>query len=466
MKHAKMENIMKLLKYMLPLVVAFGFTAASAHADCGQGPDSRFDDELNERDWNALKNYLNTKRTIDLAEKSCNLTISGDVRTEWRHLNEKQCGKLLRGGNATNIWDSNTGRTLARAGLPVSRNDFDIEFNLRFEYVCNNAWAVAHVEYDNSAGVDDSGIPCRTTSRTVFDSEGVPTSITTYGDPNGFHGSGNCCDLCLKQAYIGYNLCCSGASRLDIELGRRGNMYKVFDSQVQFLQRLDGVLLTYTDSWECFADWYFKAAGFVIDERVNQFGFVTEFGFLNIMDTGFDFKYSFIDWRKNGTNRCFQTDPVGMKFLNSQFTLYYHLCRDWTFCMPSKLFGAFVWNHNGNAHTYSRNQNIAWYIGFEIGEVVHAGDWAFQTQYQYVQAYSIPDMDVSGIGRGNVLNDSVSSALNRGNTNYKGWRFEFLYALTDNLTVDTIYEFSREIKRTIGGEHHYSKFEVEAIYAF
>jgi carbohydrate-binding DOMON domain-containing protein len=129
------------------------------------------------------------------------------------------------------------------------------------------------------------------------------------------------------------------------------------------------------------------------------------------------------------------------------------------------LYGAYLVNHN-NPHGNPGNQNDAWYVGFELGEVYGAGDWAFRTQYEYVQAYSIPDMDVSGIGRGNVLNDSVTSAVRRGNTNYKGWKFEFLYAITDNLNVDTIFEFSRAIDKNIGGGHHYSKFEIEAIYAF
>ena len=54
----------------------------------------------------------------------------------------------------------------------------------------------------------------------------------------------------------------------------------------------------------------------------------------------------------------------------------------------------------------------------------------------------------------------------RGNTNFIGYRFEFLYAITDNLSIDAIYEFSNEEDRRIGGRHHYNDFELEAIYAF
>ena len=66
---------MKLFKYMIPLVVALGFTCATAYAG-DTGDFSRYDEELNEKDWDVLRDYLNTKRTIDVAEKACNLMVS------------------------------------------------------------------------------------------------------------------------------------------------------------------------------------------------------------------------------------------------------------------------------------------------------------------------------------------------------------------------------------------------------
>jgi hypothetical protein len=101
-------------------------------------------------------------------------------------------------------------------------------------------------------------------------------------------------------------------------------------------------------------------------------------------------------------------------------------------------------------------------VGFSIGEVVYAGDWAFQAQYQWVGVASIPNEDASGIGLGNLYDLPYS------NVNYKGWKFELLYALTDNITLDSIVESSNQItsKKYLGGKHSYSKFELEAIYAF
>lgn len=435
-----MENIMNFVKYLLSLVVAVGFTG-SVLADSADNAN-RFDEELNERDWRVLRDFINSKRTIDVQEKSVSLAISGDVRTEWRHITEKQDGINLRSDDHKATVDEVT--------YPIrGPNEFDIELNLYFDYVCDRAWAVAHLNFDNDAGVSDNGLDCKV-------------------DPEGYHGSGYCDGICLKKAYMGYNLFCDECGRFDIELGRRGNLYNAFDSEIQFLSRLDGILFTYSSNWECVADWYAKAAGFVVDERVNHFAWVIELGFLNICDSGLDFKYSFIDWEKNGINRCLVHDPEGFKFLNSQFTLAYHFDPE-ALCVPAKAFGAFLINHAAERHEWTRDKraNIGWYVGFTLGEVIYAGDWAATVQYQVVQAQAIPDDDVSGIGRGNVLGSSVTTDPgHNGNTNYKGWRFEGLYALTDNLTIDTIIEWSHADDARIGDSHSYSKLEVEAVYAF
>lgn len=449
---------MRLMNYLLPITAIFAIIFNIAEGAPGQD-ESRYQEELNERDFDALKNFLQTKRIENVQEEGEDqLVISGDVRSEWRYMTERQKGKQLRGGDATN-----------RAGLPISNNDFDIEMNLRFDYVTERTWAVAHVQYDNSAGVDDNEIGC-------------------HIDPEGYHGSGECEDLCLKKAFFGYNVFDDGCCRFDVELGRKGNLYNAFDSRIQFLSRFDGILLTYTCDKDLFSffrcpcesksSWYLMLAGFVVDERVNQFAWATEFGILNIFDYGVDFKYSFIDWEKYGENRCHARNPRGFKFMNSQFTLIYTFDAP-VLCKKARIFGAFLVNHAGSTRRYISNtdiknpiyktahaQNTAWYVGFLVGEVVKEGDWSFEVQYQFVRAFSIPDKDVSGIGRGNVLKDSITAPGARGNTNYKGWRFEALYALTDDLTIDSIFEFSQAIKNSIGGSHHYSKFEIETIYAF
>lgn len=433
---------MNFFKTLLPVLMTVGMFSSTLlsgqmgrpfiHHTCDLEDVSRHDNDLNERDWQELYDFINTKRTINLAEKSNNLTLAGDVRVVWRHINEKQNGENIRGGDHEDA-----------DGIRLGRNDFDIRFNLYFDYVCDRSWAVAQVEFNNSAG-------------TVYND-------LEFNDTDGLHGSGFCCDLCLKKAYIGYNICCGGDSRFDIEIGRR-NLYNVFDSEVEFLSRFDGILLRYTGSWDCLFNYHLYWGGFVIDERVNHFGWVTELGLSNVCDSGFDFLYSFIDWKKRGENRYHEHNPRGSHFMVSQWLVKYHLDPACTWCMPSHFYGAFLWNHDAHKHD-GKKRSKGWYAGYRLGQVTDAGDWGLDVQYQYVQANAVPDQDASGIGRGN-FDDTTNTFNGRGNTNYKGWRFEFLYALTSNLVVDASVEASRAVDKHIGGPHHFSQLEVEIIYAF
>lgn len=466
---------MTLRKILLPLMLAISLASATASAQQHQEQDhNRFLDELNERDWEVLRDFLKTKREETIAKKAAQITLSGDVRFEYRNLHEHCAGHQLRGGK-----DGRKCVDGKRKGLPISKNDFDIEFNLRLDYKGECTWAVAHVQYDNSAGVDDGDLPCKP-------------------DPWGYHGSGICDDLCLKKAYWGMHLYKEGSTSIDIELGRR-NLYNVFDSRVQFLSRFDGVTLKYDTAREGWGGFYWYGAAFVVDERVNHFAWITELGLLNILDSGFDLKYSLIDWNKRGRNRCEAHNPRGFHFLNSQVTAAYHFTPSWICSKRAKLFGAFVYNHQGQRVKYynfrnkhrlcrtdednfihdghkripdtvrervAKDQNKAWYVGFLVGEVEKEGDWSFEVMYQWVQAFAMPDNDMSGIGRGNTLDDQITAAGARGNTNFRGWRLESLYAITDDLTLDTIIEWSNALNKKIGGTHQYSKIEFETIYAF
>lgn len=419
--------------FLFCLLLVFASSLLLAGEDDGDG--SVHDQQLNERDWIVLVDYLRTKRYKDMMERYSNLTISGDVHTEWRHMNEKLNSRRLRGGGAEDD-----------KGIPISRNDFDIELKLRLDYVKERAWAVAQLEFDNSAGVRGGRRDCKK-------------------DPEGWHGSGFCGDICLKMAYIGYNVFHNDCTRFDVELGRRP-LYKVFDSNIEFLSQFDGILLKYTNHWERYGDWNIKLGGFVVDEKVNHFAWVTELAILNIANAGFDFKYSFIDWNKRGRNRCGKRDPKGFDFRVSQWLLYYHL-RPEILRTPAYVRGAVLYNHEARKRDATDNkiEGLGWYVGLTVGEVLRKGDWAFNVQYQYVEAQAVPDGDSSGIGLGNVLGETFT-ADGRGNTNFKGWRLEGLYLLTDNIALDAIVEWSHQLDRSIGGKHSYSKFELEAIYAF
>jgi hypothetical protein len=198
------------------------------------------------------------------------------------------------------------------------------------------------------------------------------------------------------------------------------------------------------------------------------------------MSYGVDLKYSFIDWKRRGKNRAFKHNPRGAQFQNSQFTLAYHVQEEWCYGEPLKLYGAFLVNHAAKKHHFeegksiTQKKNLAFYVGFLYGEVCHAGDWSLDVTYEWVQAQAIPDPDNAGIGRGNVLGETFtqqgtgtgSAAYARGNANYKGWRFEGLYAVTDNLSLDALFQFSRAESKRYGGYLNYNKFKLQAIYAF
>lgn len=455
---------MKALKYLLLLIAAIALVQ-TGYAD---QDESKHNEELNEQDWEALREYLKSRREEKLEQEKnpCTLTISGDVRTEWRHIKETLNGRNIRGGK--DFLDARC--------LPFSRNDFDIEFNLRFDYVCKRAWAVAAIAFDNSAGVDKGDHECNRDEGGQECKDGRKANLIRK-DPCGFYGSGSFDEICLKKAYWGYTVWECGDSYFDVELGRR-NLYNAFDSRLQFLSQFDGLLVEYGTAWDCLATFYWKAAGFLVDERVNHFGWVTEIGFLDIADMGLDLKYSLIDWRKRGRSRCGVRDPNGFRYITSQWTAAYNFNKD-VFNRRAKLYGAFLYNHGkaraalgelcddeAGACELGKRDPRGWYIGFSLGEVVKEGDWALDIQYQWLGATAVPEEDSAGIGTGNVLKKSTT-VDGYGYNNFRGWHFEALYALTDNLSVDAIFDYSKQIKKSIGcAKRSYRKIELEFIYAF
>lgn len=409
---------------------------------------------IRERDFEAVQEYVNSKRTIPMEEKGKQFTLSADIRFIWAHVQEKADGKALRGSPGAARENETTGVVSdadnAR-GVPFSTNDFNVELNLYFDYLCDRNWAVAWLKFDNRAGCDRNFKGCSL-------------------DPEGFQGSGTCEHLCLKKAYMGYNICANGCSRLDIELGRRP-LYNVYDSRVQFQSRFDGLLFRYAHTLgNCGGDFYNNTGFFIVDNRVDHYAWVTELGLLNIHNSGVDLKYSFIDWKSflsHNRNRCNTKNPHGVDFRVSQWTAHYTFCNP-RLSVPTKLYGAVLVNHAARKweQSHFRKENLAWYAGFIIGQVCGEGDWALDINYQYVEAQAVPCQDVSGIGeRVNLLKETFT-ANGRGFTNYKGIRAEFLYAITDNFAIDATLELLSQITKVIGGRHSYSMFELSAIYAF
>lgn len=437
---------MKGLRYLLPLVFACGLISSQAFS---------LAHPLGERDLVAVKDFVKTKRIMTLEEKAGCMMISGDLRAEYQYLAETQNGVDLRGGGAQHLANdcfpydealSATSGGLDQNGktlLPVPSNEFDVELNLMFDYQGCRTWAHAHLEFDNHMGTDKRYC-C---------------------------GSGVCNDVCLYKAYFGYNIFEECCSRLDIEVGRR-RFFHVFDSRVQFDSRFDGLLLRYSNSFDCVGDFYAQGAAFVINENIDHYGFVMETGFLDIMECGLDLKYSYIDWHRDGPACYARYQPAGMidpqeyDFRISQFTAAYNFFPEILRC-DAKVYGAFLMNHEAKsiALTNNKRENHAWYAGVMFGEICAEGDFTIDVNYQWVEAQAIPDCDVSGVGRGNVQCQNLYQN-SQGNANYRAWEFAAAYALTDNLAITTEVEWSEEADRMIAGTHKYTKYELELVYAF
>lgn len=492
---------MKLLKYIIPLVVMIGITTTQIEAQVGQ--QTSFDRQLNARDDQPVREFVESKENIDIKDKAQNLEISGDVRFEWRSLQEK--GEVLFFDPDDYYADERVlpktfrnfrgGGHVDPAGIPLSVNDFDVEFNLKVQYTFKDAWMKAHLQFDNPAGSraprNCSGVyPVYNRNGTLVLKELPRDTRRTL------KGSGDAIFINLRRAFMGYNIYADGKNRLDIEIGRQ-KLSDIFDSEVEFTNRFDGILLRYASAVEEIFDWYLLGGAFVIDERVNHFGYAGEIGFLDIYETGIDLRYNIIDWKKRGKNRCLIFNPLGTDFLNSQVTLTYNFSR--TLCckeIPFEIYGGFLINHAAKKSKFTREKkkNLAWFGGIYIGNVDKKGDWSIDIEYVAVQAQAVPDQDVGSIGRGNILDlnlvdkvktDRISSGSDyssysydhpssdvkgfvprRGNANFVGWRFEFLYALTDNFSIDFAYEFSNEEDKRIGGRNFYRNAGIEVIYAF
>lgn len=453
---------MKLMKYVLPL---FAFCAfAGVYAD-PPGSD-------NERESQAIEKFVDSKRTISVENKGGNLSLSGDVRFEYQRKYEKHNGVKLRGSGSD---------------FAYGRNGYDIDVDLFFDYVADCTWASIWLEFDNEAGVSNGFRSANFSSKnaaedinaalelTGADAIPVVTEDLIFNDQLEHNGqriaSGECDQVCLRAAYMGYNIYEGCNGRLDIEVGRR-SMYHVFDSRVQFDSRFDGAVLKYSRNIDCWGTYYSNTAVFIIDSVLDDYGFVSEMGLKNIAEKGVDLKYSYIDWTLGGIDRLGQTSKESFvhrmrEGRNSQLTAVYHFSPE-CLCVDAKVYGAIVVNHAARRRdaTNGHKKNLAGYIGGSVGRIEKAGDWAIDMNYQWVEAQAIIDTDVSGIGRGNTFKIPFAASRAFGNANYHGFLLEGEYAITDNLTAQVEFEFSNELDKAIGGNHMYRKFELELIYGF
>lgn len=419
-----------------------------------QSADVQFDEKRDDdsNDMDALRRWLQDKRLVSVKEIGGDLSLSGEVRTEFQATNELKNGEQQR-----NVFLTKAGSTSATEFKPMYA--WDIEVNLMLDYRTDRTWAAIKIEFDNDMG----------------------------------QRSGSVNKIRLEKGYLGGRLIPGDTFTWDAEIGRR-YLFNVFDSKLEFASIFDGFLLRFNKAAPYLGDAYVNIGAFLIDDKTNHYGFVTEMGALRIANVGLNLKYSLIDWYRPGseseegnTDAQNHLADLRYRFLVSQFLASYQFYPEWIGKKLIKFYGAGLTNHlalndplakAGVSGSPYGKQNWGWYAGVSIGLVKKQGDWALDANYQWLQAQAVPDFDASGIGRGNTVGaglytgntDGSGGAATRatavGNGNYKGFEIEALYAFTDNLTIQENFKYSWTLDKSLGPNITYKQFEVEFIYAF
>lgn len=385
---------------------------------------------IEERDIQAMREWVNVKRQVTVKEIGGALSISGEVRGEFQCTKEKQNGVSVRGKGAD---ESNSNKK-------APSNAFDVEVNLMLDYRTDRTWAAVKLEFDNNAGI--------------------------------FGGSNN--KINLERAIFGARLVKTDDYTVDVELGRK-SLGSIFDSKLQFASTLDGVVLKYDRAYEKIGDFYVHGGAFVIDERRDCYGYAAETGFLNIKGTGFYSKYSLVTW---DTAKQQDKKKSMFDFVISQGIVGYR-------CKPEKLdkvvvaYAGGLMNHAAKkvSQTGHKRKNLGGYVGCSVGQLRKKGDWAADLNFQLLQAQGVADFDVSGIRIGNVnkvglynkkLNgdgDTTTQDDAIGNGNFKGVSLKFDYLATNSLAVTQSFVVSNRLDN-LGPSRKFRQYELEFVYSF
>lgn len=387
----------------------------------------------------AIEEYINLKRQVTVKEISGALSLSGEVHAEFQDTEEYVSTQSQRG-----------------PGKCGPAQGYDVEFDLLLDYRAERTWAAIKIKFDNTAG-------------------------------NGSL-SGTCNRICLDRAYFGARLISENTYVFDVEVGRN-KLGRNFDSRIEFDSFFDGVLIRYDRGFEKAGDAYFHGGTFVIDEGYDQYGYVAEIGWLNMMGTGFFNKLSCIDWDTKHYKNVFLQDRF--RFVIGQWLWGYKFYPEQIGKRLVMLYGAYLYNFAARNHTsfedpetkkltsitHNNKENYGAYLGFSIGQLRKKYDFSFDLNYQVVAAQAVPDFDSSGIGLGNCKKSGFyNTAFNgsgaattikdaAGNNNFKGWASQFEFLFTDNILGSMQWAQSVRLE-PIGPCRSYRQFEVEFIYSY
>ena len=386
--------------------------------------------EVNERDIETLREWINSRRMITVKELGGQLSISGDLHAEMQAANEVKDGLRQRG-----------------AGTGSPTKTYDIEFNLAIDYRSDRTWAAARLRFDDDAGITNDKV-----------------------------GSGKTNNIKLDRAYFGYRIFDGNQHTMDIEVGRR-SLSSVFDSKLEFNSNFDGVLFKDNYVFDRAGDFYYQLGLLLVNEKRSQVAYIGEIGLQNIARTGFYSKYSLTDWDTTNASGI----PHQFQFVVSQFLIGYKFIPT-KFDRVVNFYLAGLYNHVAKQHAITDNKKAGTggYVGMSVGQTKIKGDWVFEANYQFLQAQCVPDFDSSGVGLGNssgngfyydkikgdgpyVLNSRKTA---EGNVNFRGFELTLQYLLSNNLNLFQQWKQGITLDDHIGPFRKYKQYEIDFIYGF
>lgn len=448
---------------MRKFLVLASFFALAIPPLVGNEPEGKtvLQDDIEENEFeDALLDFINGKRSIPIADKSKNLCLSAELMFKWENQRERINGHDVKSYTFSELEEWTDEIFVPGDSLKISPNEFEVQLDVFLDWKGEKTWARTQLRYNDSAGVSDNGLDVQI-------------------DPIGYHGSGSVDNLNLREAYWGYEIFNCKDNRLTMEIGRRGPLSKVFFSEIEFDSRLDGVILKFASKHGAgiVEDWAIIGAAFVVDWRSDYYAWAIQLDLNNVLGTGLDLKYSYIDWEQWGKNRYFIKHPLGFRFKVSQWSFNYEINPKCFY--PVSFAGGFLMNHIPAKYTYINGavppkyspvrknigkQNLGGFFTFQVNEIEHEGDWYATALIGYCEAQCIPDEDVRNISTGNLLKQSMT-AYGRGYTNWKGYSLSAGYAITDNWVVVTKYDHSWNIVN-IAGTHSWREYSLETRYHF
>nr|WP_201456506.1 hypothetical protein [Chlamydia sp. 17-3921] len=380
---------------------------------------------------NDVKEYLDKRGFIETRKRDGVLKFAGDVRAKWVFSREDLSNASV---------DKYT---------PLPQNRYRSEFHLYIDYAADRSWLTSIMSWAAIAG-----------------------------------GESTAAGVDIDRAFLGYSLYKNPATKTDffVEIGR-SSLGSLFESEVQFSSNFDGVHFYYSRRFSKKLPYQmiFHGGPFVVNMTKKHYAWAAE-GILSNLPKQFVIKCSVVDWNSFTPSEMSAPDNLlsktKYKYYVLQSLIGKHSKLPWLngTKKPLYLYGAVLTNTlaKPSATTLNEKQNFGWFVGGTLGGLKKAGDWSATIRYEYVEALAIPEIDISGIGRGNALKFWFAQALAgnydpkeaNGFANYKGVSCLFMYSLTDSLSFRGYGAFSRPADNRLGSDFSYRKFDLGLISAF